>query len=130
MFKNSNPSFKPGLLLLTLLLTAPLLNGCFIKAMAINSMADGLASEGDTFSSDNDPELIREAVPFSLKFMESILEATPRHVGLLTALCKSFTEYGYAFVQSDSEYIGDENYGRSKELKFRAKKLYVRARDY
>jgi tetratricopeptide (TPR) repeat protein len=130
MFKNSITNFKLGRLLLALLLTAPLLNGCFIKSMAVNSVADGLADEGDTFSSDNDPELIREAVPFSLKFMESILAATPRHVGLLTALCKSFTEYGYAFVQSDSEYIGDENYGRSKELKFRAKKLYIRARDY
>lgn len=98
--------------------------------MAVNSVADSLADEGDTFSSDNDPELIKDAVPFSLKFMESILSATPRHVGLLTALCKSFTEYGYAFVQSEGEYIGEENYGKSKELRFRAKKIYVRARDY
>jgi len=89
-----------------------------------------LAGQGDTFSSDNDPELIREAVPFSLKFMESILSATPRHVALLTALAKDFTEYGYAFVQSDSQYIGESDYAKSKELKQRAKKIYIRARDY
>lgn len=123
---------KPALNLFFLLLFcfSPLMSGCFIKSMAVNSVADGLAGEGDTFSSDNDPELIREAVPFSLKFMESILAATPRHVALLTALCKDFTEYGYAFVQSDGQYIGDADYPKSKELKQRAKKLYIRARDY
>ncbi len=113
-----------------LLALAPLLNGCFIKSMAINSVADSLAGTGDTFSSDNDPELIREAIPFSLKLMESILSATPRHVGLLTAACKGFTEYAYAFVQADSEYIHDRDYEKSKALNERAKKLYVRARDY
>jgi tetratricopeptide (TPR) repeat protein len=62
--------------------------------------------------------------------MESILAATPRHVGLLTTLAQSFTEYGYAYVQSKSEYIADSDYERSKELNLRAKNLYVRARDY
>src|SRR5579862_4174272 len=90
-------------LLLALLVLSPLLNGCFIKDMAVNSVADGLAGQGDTWSSDNDPQLVGDAVPFSLKFMESILAATPRHVGLLTTLAKSFTEYSYAYVQSNAE---------------------------
>ncbi len=106
------------------------LNGCFIKDIAVNSVADSLAEPGDTFSADNDPDLVRDAIPFSLKFMESILAATPHHVGLLTALCKGFTEYGYAFVQSDGEYVADSDYPKSRDLKIRAKKLYVRARDY
>ncbi|HVZ79940.1 MAG TPA: TRAP transporter TatT component family protein [bacterium] len=117
-----------GLLLLALM--TPLFSGCFIKSMMVDSFADSLAAPGDTFSSDNDPELIRQAVPFSLKLMESILSATPRHVPLLTALSKSFTEYAYAFVHSDGEYIADKDYPRSQELKERAKKLYIRARDY
>lgn len=109
---------------------SPLLNGCFIKDVAVNSVADGLAGQGDTWSSDNDPELIGDAIPFSLKFMESILAATPHHVGLLTTLCKSFTEYSYAYVQANAETIEDEDYPKSKEQKVRAKKLYIRARDY
>ena len=109
---------------------SPLLGGCFIKSMAVNSVADALAGQGDTWSSDNDPALIRQAVPFSLKFMESILAATPRHVGLLTALSQSFTEYAYAFVQSDADTIDSFNYEKSKSLKEQAKKLYLRARDY
>ncbi len=125
--KNVQPHF---FLLLFLLAFSPLLNGCFIKAMAVDSVADSLAGQGDTFSSDNDPQLVREAIPFSLKLMESILSATPRHFGLLTAACKGFTEYAYAFVQSDGDYIADKDYNLSKEDVRRAKNLYIRARDY
>src|SRR5581483_2561041 len=98
-------TFRSCILLLVLLAAFPFLNGCFIKSIMVNSFADSLAEPGDTFSADNDPEFVRQAVPFSLKLMESILSATPRHVALLTALCKGFTEYGYAYVQSDGEYI-------------------------
>jgi predicted anti-sigma-YlaC factor YlaD len=118
------------LFFLLLFVLSPLLGGCFIKDMAVNSVADGLAGQGDTWSSDNDPQLVGDAIPFSLKFMESILAATPRHVGLLTTLAKSFTEYSYAYVQSDAERIQDENLEKSREMKARAKKLYLRAKDY
>ncbi len=123
--------FSPvKLKLLCLLLAFPLLQGCFLKSMAVDSIADSMAGTGNTFSEDNDPQLVREAIPFSLKLMESILAATPHHVGLLTALAENFTKYGYAYIQSDGEFIQDESYPKSKELKLRAKKLYVRARDY
>jgi predicted anti-sigma-YlaC factor YlaD len=118
------------LLLALLLGSAPLFGGCFLKSMAVDSIADSLAGTGDTFSSDNDVQLVGEAVPFSLKLMESVLAATPRHTGLLTALSKNFTQYGYAYIQSRAEAAADDSYKESRELKLRAKKLYVRARDY
>lgn len=123
-------STKTFLVLLALLAFSPVLNGCFIKSIAIGSVADGLAGEGDTFSSDDDPQLIKDAVPFSLKFMESILAATPKHTALLTALCKSFTEYSYAYVQCEADYIADANYPQAREMRIRAKKLYQRAYQY
>lgn len=128
----SKNTFSPVILLslLALLGFSPLLNGCFIKSIAIGSVADGLAGEGDTFSSDDDPQLIKEAVPFSLKFMESILAATPNHTALLAALCQNFTEYTYAFVQCEADYIADSNYTQAREMRVRAKKLYVRAFGY
>lgn len=121
---------KSSRFLTLLLLLSPLFQGCFLKSMAVDSIADSLAGTGDTFSSDNDPQLVGEAVPFSLKLMESVLSATPRHRGLLTALAKSFTEYAYAYVQTRAETIADDDYKQSREQKLRAKKLYVRARDY
>lgn len=112
------------------LLLASLSQGCFLKSMAVDSIADSLAGTGDTFSSDNDVQLVGEAVPFSLKLMESVLSATPRHMGLLTAMSKNFTQYAYAYVQSRAESMADDNYKESRDQKIRAKKLYVRARDY
>ncbi len=127
---SSYPNGKSIGLLLALSAFAPLLHGCFIKDVAVNSIADSLAGTGETFSSDNDPQLVGEAVPFSLKLIECVLAATPRHTALLTAACKNFTEYSYAYVQSEADFIADDNYDKARAMRIRAKKLYVRARDY
>src|SRR2546427_12543180 len=76
---------------------------CSRRALASKAMADALSGTGSGFASDDDPELVREAVPFALKTMESLLPEQPEHVGLLTALASGFTQYGYAFVQQDAD---------------------------
>lgn len=115
-----------------LLLSAALLSGagCSIKRMAVNMVGDALAGGGTTFSSDNDPELVRDAVPFSLKLMESLLAESPEHEGLLLATASGFTQYAYAFVQQEADELRASDLERSRELQARAKKLYLRARDY
>ena len=105
-------------------------SGCSIKRVAINSLGDALAGSGTTFSADDDPELIKAAVPFSLKLVESLLAESPRHRGLLTAAASGFTQYAYAFVQQDADELRQSDLVRSRELRGRAKKLYLRARDY
>ena len=35
--------------------------------------ASALTSGGDTYATDDDPELVRDAVPFGLKTMEAVL---------------------------------------------------------
>jgi predicted anti-sigma-YlaC factor YlaD len=104
--------------------------GCSIKRMAINSLADTLAASGDTFASDDDPELIRDAVPFSLKTVESLLAEVPRHPGLLLTACSGFTQYAYAFIQTDAELIEDRDFDAAMAGRERALKMYVRGRDY
>ena len=106
------------------------LPGCSVKRMAINSMADTLASAGDVFASDNDPELVRDAVPFSLKTIESLLVSVPNHRALLLAACSGFTQYAYAFIQTDAELIETRDHQASVEGKDRALRMYLRARDY
>jgi len=49
------------------------LASCSPKKYAINQLGDALAGTGTTFASDDDPELIRGALPFSLKLIESLL---------------------------------------------------------
>jgi predicted anti-sigma-YlaC factor YlaD len=104
--------------------------GCSLKRIAIGSIASSLAESGDTFASDSDPELIRAAVPFSLKLVESLLAEVPEHRGLLLTACSSFTQYAYAFVDRDAELVKVADYARYVQLQDRARLLYVRARDY
>ena len=114
----------------TLVLLLPLLAACSIKQLAINKIGDALAGGGTTFSSDNDPELVRQAVPFSLKLIESLLAEAPNHRGLLLAASSGFTQYAYAYVQQDAERIEDRDFAEAERLRERARKLYLRARDY
>jgi predicted anti-sigma-YlaC factor YlaD len=103
------------------------------RSVATTAVADSFAggSTGGVWASDDDPELVRGAVPFGLKTMESLLESKPEHQGLLEALTSGFTQYGYAFVQMDADRADLE--GRNAEAQAqrdRAKRLYLRARDY
>jgi predicted anti-sigma-YlaC factor YlaD len=104
--------------------------GCAIKRLTINAIGDAVAATGTTFAADNDPELIKAAVPFSLKLVESLLAESPRHRGLLTAAASGFTQYAYAFVQQEADELRQTDLARSRELRARAKKLYLRGRDY
>ena len=82
---------------------------CSVKKIAVNKLGNALASGGTTFTSDDDPELVRDALPFSLKLMESLLAESPRHRGLLFATASGFTPYAYAFVQEEADEIEDRD---------------------
>ena len=103
---------------------------CSIKKVAMNQLGDALSGVGTVFSSDEDTELVGDALPFSLKLMESVLAETPRHEALLGALASGFTQYAYGYVQLDADEIEDEDYDRALELRDRAKNLYMRAKRY
>jgi len=112
------------------LLTGALTSGCSISKFAANRAGDALSGSGTTFGSDDDPELIRAAVPFSLKLMESLLAKTPEHEGLLLSTCSGFTQYAFAFVEQDADVTAASDFNAAKPQYARARRLYLRARDY
>lgn len=111
-----------GILLSPALISA----GC----SATSVLADAMAGSGGVYATDDDPELVADAVPFALKTMEGVLVEEPEHEGLLLALASGFTQYGYAFVQQDADRLMEEDVDRALALQARAKKLYLRARGY
>src|SRR5712664_3014329 len=119
-----------GKYLLLLPLLALLASGCSIKRLTVNKIGNALAAGGNTFASDDDPELVKAAVPFSLKVMESLLAESPQHKGLLLATSRGFTQYAYAFVQQDADELEDKDLTAATEMRVRARKLYLRARNY
>src|SRR5215469_7517649 len=103
--------------------------GCSFKKMAVNRVGDALAGGGTTFASDDDPELVKAAVPFSLKLMESLLAESPNHKGLLFAAASGFTQYSYAFVQEDADELEATDFAAAEQMRARARRLYLRARN-
>ena len=104
--------------------------GCSIRMMAINSLGNALAEGSSGFARDDDAELVRDAIPFALKTIESLIDSSPKHKGLLKAACSGFTQYSYAFIQQEADLIEARDLDRATEMRKRAKKLYLRARDY
>ena len=121
------PGLRHRLLALALL---PLVTGCSIRGMAVSAVADGLSGTGDTFASDDDPELVRDAVPFALKTYEALLAERPEHRGLLLASARGFTQYAWAFVETDALLLEGEDRAAARSERIRARNLYLRARDY
>jgi hypothetical protein len=66
----------PGMGFPIVLMMALLLAACSMKKTAANIVGDTLAGSGGVYASDDDPELIREAIPFGLKTYESLLEVS------------------------------------------------------
>ena len=91
----SKPTRFPRLWPLLSLALLVATSGCSIRQMAINRLADALAGGGDVYTSDNDPELVGDALPFALKTIETLLAEAPEHQGLLLSACESYNQYSY-----------------------------------
>jgi predicted anti-sigma-YlaC factor YlaD len=101
--------------------------------MAMNSLADALSGQGEggsVYLSDNDPVLVGEALPFSLKLMETILLETPEHEGLLVATATGFVSYSEMWVLRPSRYLERTDFYSARSERMRAKSLFLRAKDY
>lgn len=118
---------KTGIALLAVL-PLVLALGCSPRAYVVRGVADAVSSGGQSFASDDDPELVRNAVPFALKAQESLLSEQPAHRGLLLSLCRGFTQYAAAFVLQDAVESADPAAAQSGEE--RAVRLLLRAREY
>ena len=104
--------------------------GCSVKRFAINRIGDSLAGSGTTYAADDDPELVGQALPFSLKLVEGLLAESPKHRGLLLAAASGFTSYAYGYVQQNADVIEADNLAAATALRARARRLYLRGRDY
>jgi predicted anti-sigma-YlaC factor YlaD len=87
-------------------------------------------SESNVFVQDDDPELIRDALPFALKTYEALLDSDPENRNLTLTAAEGFVTYANAFVQVEAERLDELDLHRARYLRKRAAKLYLRGRDY
>jgi len=104
--------------------------GCSTQRLAVGAVADTLGgSGGGSFASDDDPELVRDALPFGLKLFETLLASNPEHRGLLLASARGFASYAF-LLQDDASRTEANDRERAREQRRRASRLYLRGRDY
>jgi len=105
-------------------------SGCISK-IATNAVADTLSgTTGGSFTQDNDLQFVGESLPFVLKLMESVHEATPQHQGMLDTLCSSYTQYAVVFIQWPAEQLRYDDYGAYEAGLVRSRKFLRRAQGY
>jgi predicted anti-sigma-YlaC factor YlaD len=109
-----------------------LLCSCSLNQLAVRTVAGFLSGAGDSvvFSGDDDPQLVGDALPFALKTYESLLAAEPGDAPLNLATGRTFASYASAFVQAPAELLPPERVDQQHAMKQRAKKLFLRAREY
>ena len=122
--------FAPLYLAVSVLLVIASSGCATVKRMAINKLGDSLSESGTTYAADDDPDLVGAALPFSLKLVEGLLAQSPKHRGLLFTAASGFTEYAYVYVQQDADAMESQDLDRAGALRARARRLYLRARDY
>ena len=112
------------------LLTLACGSGCSVRKYAVNQIGEILSSGDSIYETEEDIHLVGEALPFSLKLVESLLQESPNHRDLLLAACRGFVLYSYAYVDYEAEVLADKDVDHARALRERAHRLYLRGLGY
>ncbi|MGI9317588.1 MAG: TRAP transporter TatT component family protein [bacterium] len=115
---------------IVLFLAISFVSACSPKRIAVNAVGDMLADGGSIYESDDDIYLVGDALPFSLKLLESLLIESPDHRGLLLSASRGFVLYSYAYVHWQAEQVKYSSIQKARELRERAQRLYLRGLRY
>lgn len=115
-----------------LLVFLVLFTSCSINKLAVNAVSDVLGGSGggNSFMQDNDPQLVADALPFTIKLYETLLAENPNNTGVLLNTGMISVMYANAFIHTKADMLPDTEYKKREETYIRAKKLYLRGKDY
>lgn len=119
--------------IIILLVASVFLGSCrSIEKMAVNKLSDMLSSDSGAgaFTRDDDPQLIADALPFTLKMYELLMDLNPEDSALKLAAGKAFVMYANGFIQTPASMLGDEEYLKQEKMLERSRKMYLRGRNY
>ena len=108
------------------------ISSCSINRFATRIVADALtgSGSGSVFTTDDDPEFIADALPFTLKVFESLLQSDPKNISLIEATAGGFISYANGFLQSPAELLEYEQIDEKEKLLKRASAMYRRGGVY
>lgn len=86
-------------------------------------------SSSTVFSGEEDPDLMGEALPFTIKMLEVLIESSPENTDLKATTAQAMLGYGKAWLEYEANLVEDDNFEKAEKLRFRAKRLYFRAKE-
>jgi predicted anti-sigma-YlaC factor YlaD len=125
-----------GIRLLLPLVVCPfllILTGCgTIRRAMMTEVVDAFAGEAAmaVYTSDNDPELVWDALPFALKTMEMLRANDPRNVDLHAALAQGFVIYAHGHLSWETRKMENTDFRKAREMRKRVRRLSLRGRNY
>lgn len=96
-------------------------SGCSPSRMVADFAGNAMASGGSAYVSEEDPELLREALPFAIKTLDGLIDASPNNANLRLTAAKSTAAY--------SHLLG-EPAATEREKRERRSRLFLRARNH
>jgi len=99
--------------------------------MAVRAVSDSFSEGGEEiFSRDDDPELVKDALPLLLKVNEILIEKDPDNFVLKASAGKLFIIYSNLFIHTPADMLDYTDWKKQSEMYLRAKKMYLRGSNY
>ncbi|AEJ62338.1 hypothetical protein Spith_2082 [Spirochaeta thermophila DSM 6578] len=118
-------------LLLLVCVMVAVFPSCSLNKMITRAVVSSLGTGGaDPFSTEEDPQLVAEALPFALKLYETLLQSDPDNRELLLTLAQGYVSYAKAFVEEPARRLPLSSYAAQKKAYRRARLLYLRGARY
>lgn len=108
-------------------------SGCgLFRTAAVNDLSEAFigGKAAAVYASDDDPDLVRDALPFSLKTSEILIAQSPGSASLRVAAASGFVQYAAAFLDGEAQMLLTSDLDRARELQRRAGGLYLRGHDH
>lgn len=113
---------------------------CFFGSCSINNLiSDSLAgalsgggNEGEPHPllSENDPDLVGDALPFTLKLLDILISANINSPPILLTASQAYVAYAALYLQQEANTVSRDDFPRRSRLLDRSKIHFLRARDY
>jgi predicted anti-sigma-YlaC factor YlaD len=104
--------------------------GCSVRKFVAKQVGHALSEGSSVYASDDDIQLVGDALPFGLKTIEALLAQVPDDHDLLVAAASGFVQYAYIYVDTPAFEIEDQHPQRARTARHRAKRLYLRGYRY
>ena len=98
-----------------------------------DALSDALSGGGEgehPLLSEDDPELVREALPFTLKLLDILIAQDIRSPEILLVASQAYIANAALFLQTRANTVARDDFAARAELLDRAKKHYLRGRNY